>query len=78
MTKLKTMTWIAIALVLLLAMTFGVFRSHCPSAADRANAIQNKVLRQKQRLPQNPCQFEGFEAKPHRTTEQALPENPVI
>jgi hypothetical protein len=37
--KVKITIWTAIAFVLLLVVTFGILRSQCPSAADRANAI---------------------------------------
>jgi hypothetical protein len=39
MTKLKVTILIGISFVLLLVIAFGVLRSQCPSAADRANAI---------------------------------------
>jgi len=39
MTKLKITILIGISCVLLLVIAFGVLRSQCPSAADRANAI---------------------------------------
>jgi len=37
--KLKIAIWTAMAFVLLLVVAFGILRSQCPSAADRANAI---------------------------------------
>jgi hypothetical protein len=40
MTKLKVTILIGISCVLLLVIAFGVLRSQCPSAADRANAIK--------------------------------------
>jgi len=39
MTKLKVTILIGISFVLPLVIAFGVLRSQCPSAADRANAI---------------------------------------
>jgi hypothetical protein len=39
MMKFKITIWIAIGFVLLLLVAFGILRSQCPSAADRANAI---------------------------------------
>lgn len=37
--KLKIAIWAAMGFVLLLVVAFGILRSQCPSAADRANAI---------------------------------------
>jgi hypothetical protein len=37
--KLKIAIWTAMGFVLLLVVAFGILRSQCPSAADRANAI---------------------------------------
>lgn len=39
MTKLKMVIWAAIGFVVLVVVAFGILRSQCPSAADRANAI---------------------------------------
>jgi hypothetical protein len=38
--KFRITIWTAIVFVLLLVVAFGILRSQCPSAADRANAIR--------------------------------------
>src|SRR5688572_6832843 len=40
-----------------------------PCCGRKRQVCKSRLLRQKQRLPQNPCQFESFEAK-HPTTQQ--------